>query len=63
MIVCRQLGFDPVGAMAVGYEQGVGPIYIIWCTGSEENIISFSDVNTASYCYHFEDARVICPSS
>lgn len=71
MVVCRQLGFDPVGAIAVfraGYGQGIGPIWLdyIYCTGSEENISSCADVNTdtfPTYCYHSEDAGVICQSN
>lgn len=75
MVVCRQLGFDPDGALAVfraGYGQGTGPIWLddIWCFGLEENISTCLS-NTlgsgmpgsggASVCTHAEDAGVICP--
>jgi len=67
MVVCRQLGLNPVGAMAVfraGYGQGSDPVWLdyISCTGAEENITSCSHSLFGSfYCSHSEDAGVICP--
>ena len=66
MVVCRQLGLDPDGAMAVfraGYGQGVGPIWLddLMCDGSEENISSCSsNFWGTNDCTPYEDAGVIC---
>lgn len=66
MVVCRQLGLNPVGAIAVtraGFGQGVDPIWLdnVDCTGSEENIDSCPHNAWGSHnCAHFEDAGVIC---
>ena len=66
MVVCRQLGFNPVGAIAVlhaGFGQGAGRIWLdnVNCNGSEPNIDScihnpwgFHD------CGHHEDVGVTC---
>ena len=66
MVVCRQLGFDPVGALAVyraGYGEGADPIWLddVWCLGSEDNISSCpSDSWGIHNCLHSEDVGVIC---
>ena len=66
MVVCRQLGLNPTGAIAVtraGFGQGVDPIWLdnVDCTGSEENIDSCPHNAWGSHnCAHFEDAGVIC---
>ena len=68
MVVCRQLGFNPVGAIAVSHAhfgQGVGPIWLdnVDCTGSESNIDSCPHNTWGSHnCFHFEDVGVICHS-
>ena len=66
-VVCRQLGFNSTGAMAVvraGYGQGTGSIWLdnILCFGSEQSIDSCFH-NSWGYhnCDHSEDAGVICP--
>ena len=65
-VVCRQLGLNPVGAIAVtraGFGQGVDPIWLdnVDCVGSEENIDSCPHNAWGSHnCAHFEDAGVIC---
>ena len=65
-VVCRQLGFNPDGAMAVfraGYGQGVDPIWLddVICDGLEENISScLRNSWGINDCTHFEDAGVIC---
>ena len=67
MVVCRQLGFNPVGAMAVFravYGRGTGPVLVAdaRCTGSEENITSCSlSFTSSNFCYHYDGAGVICP--
>ena len=66
MVVCRQLGFNPVGALAVyraGYGQGAGPIWLddVRCVGSEDNINSCSSNPWGTNnCIHSEDVGVIC---
>ena len=66
MVVCRQLGLNPVGATAVtraGFGQGVDPIWLdnVDCTGSEENIDSCTHNAWGLHnCAHSEDAGVIC---
>ena len=68
MVVCRQLGFNPDGAIALfeaAYGQGTGPIWLdsVQCTGSEENIDSCSHDPWGSHdCDHTEDVSVICLS-
>ena len=65
-VVCRQLGFDPTGALAVvraGYGQGTGSILIddIFCYGFELTIGSCFHNGWGSHnCDHSEDAGVIC---
>ena len=66
MVVCRQLGFNPVGAVAVftaGYGWGTGQIWLddVRCTGSENNISSCpSNAWGSNDCGHSEDVGVIC---
>ena len=66
MVVCRQLGFNPVGAIAVlraGFGQGADPIWLdnVNCAGTEENIDSCPHNAWGVHnCGHFEDAGVIC---
>lgn len=68
MVACRQLGFNPVGAIAVtraGFGQGVDPIWLdnVNCAGTEPNIDSCPhNVWGIHNCGHFEDAGVICLS-
>ena len=66
MVVCRQLGFNPVGAIAVPYAyfgKGADPIWLdyIICDGLEPNI-DFCHHGTwgLSDCHHFEDVGVVC---
>ena len=66
MVVCRQLGFNTVGATAVsraGFGKGTGPIWLdnVNCDGSEPNIDSCSHNTWGSHnCGHGEDVGVIC---
>ena len=66
MVVCRQLGFNPVGATAVSrarFGQGIGPIWLddVRCSGSEPNIDSCRHNTWGSHdCRHSEDVGVIC---
>ena len=66
MVACRQLGLNPVGAIAVtraGFGQGMDPIWLdnVNCAGSEENIDSCPHNAWGSHnCAHFEDTGVIC---
>ena len=66
MVVCRQLGFNPVGAVAVlraGFGQGADPIWLdnVDCRGTEENIDSCPHNAWGVHnCGHFEDAGVVC---
>ena len=66
MVVCRQLGFNPVGAIAVSsahFGRGVGPIWLddVNCNGSEPNIDScHHNVWGLHTCDHSEDVGVIC---
>ena len=68
MVVCRQLGLNAIGAMAVStvvFGQGVGIIWLddVNCNGSEPNIDScFHDTWGIHNCGHHEDVGVICPS-
>ena len=65
-VVCRQLGFNPVGANAVSrahFGQGTGPIWLdeVDCTGSEPNIDSCPHNAWGSHdCSHSKDVGVIC---
>ena len=66
MVVCRQLGFNPVGALAVyraRYGEGADPIWLddVRCIGSEDNISSCpSNFWGTNDCLHYEDVGVIC---
>ena len=66
MVACRQLGLNPVGAIAVtraGFGQGVDPIWLdnVNCDGTEPNIDSCPHNAWGTHnCAHFEDAGVIC---
>ena len=66
MVVCRQLGFNPVGAIAVSsarFDQGTGRILLddVRCNGSEPNIDSCSHRAWGSHnCGHNEDVGVVC---
>ena len=66
MVVCRQLGFNPDGALVVvraGYGQGTGRIWLdnVYCLGTEQNISSCSHNGWGSHnCDHSEDIGVIC---
>ncbi|KAL5509568.1 hypothetical protein EMCRGX_G004959 [Ephydatia muelleri] len=65
-VVCRQLGFSPLGAVALSYAafgQGSGSILLdnVQCTGSELYLTSCP--NNGLYihdCSHIEDAGVRC---
>ena len=66
MVVCRQLGLNPVGAITVtsaSFGQGVGPIWLdnVNCNGSEPDIDSCSHNAWGSHnCSHHKDVGVIC---
>ena len=66
LVVCRQLGFNPFGAIVVSrahFGQGVGPIWLdnVRCSGSEPNIDSCSHNAWGSHnCDHSKDVGVIC---
>ena len=65
-VVCRQLGFSPVGAVAFFYAHfgsGAGPITLdnVHCTGLESNLIDCPSNNIYDHdCSHYEDAGVSC---
>ena len=65
-VVCRQLGFNPDGALVVvraGYGQGTGNIWLDWifCSGTEENITSCGlDDWGSTACDHSKDVGIIC---
>ena len=66
MVVCRQLGFNPDGALVVsraGYGQGAGNIWLddVYCFGTESNISSCYHNGWGLHdCDHSEDVGVIC---
>ena len=66
MVVCRQLGFNPVGAIALlsnSFVESTGPIWLdnVNCNGRELNIDSCHHNAWGShYCDHSEDVGVIC---
>ena len=66
MVVCRQLGLDPAGAIAVtsaNFRKSVGPIWLdnVNCNGSEPNIDScFHNPWGSHNCSHHKDVGVIC---
>lgn len=65
-VVCRQLGFSPVGAQAAVralFGAGSGPIYLdnVNCAGGEPRLISCSANPIGEHnCVHSEDAGVRC---
>ena len=66
-VVCRQLGsLDAVSAPgSAHFGAGSGPIWLddVDCSGHESTIASCSHGGWgAQYCFHFEDASVICSS-
>ena len=63
-VVCRQLGYSTVGAVARGsafFGQGTDPILLddVACTGSETRLIDCTYASTHN-CAHSEDAGVTC---
>ena len=66
MVVCRQLGFNPINAIAVSSARlgrGTGPIWLdnVNCNGSEPNIDSCPHNAWGSHdCGHHEDVSVFC---
>ena len=65
-VVCRQLGFDTIGATALttGFPNGVGQIWLddVQCAGSESRLVDCSLPPFGMHnCAHFEDAGVSCP--
>jgi hypothetical protein len=65
-VVCRQLGFGPVGAQAINfatYGQGVGQIWLdnVACGGGEGALAQCAAQLWGDHnCAHSEDAGVIC---
>ena len=65
-VVCRQLGYNTTGALALrnasSFGPGYGPIHLsdVGCTGSEQNLISCSYSNQGNDCKGGEDAGVQC---
>ena len=65
-VVCRQLGYNATGALALSafqFGQGTGPIYLddVACVGSEQTLVSCSHPNIGEHnCGHEEDAGVKC---
>ena len=65
-VVCRQLGFNPDGALVVvraGYGQGTGNISLddIFCFRSEQTINSCNHNGWGTHnCNHSEDVGIIC---
>ena len=65
-VVCRQLGFNPDGALVVvraGFGQGTGNISLddIFCFGSEQTINSCNHNGWGTHnCDHSEDVGIIC---
>ena len=65
-VVCRQLGFSAVGAIAYSYAhfgQGAGPIVLdnVNCNGLEENLVDCPSNGLFQHnCGHYEDAGVQC---
>ena len=64
-VVCRQLGFSDVGAIATTmthFGQGSGSILIddTYCTGTETSLDQCKLTMGGQSCHHSEDAGVIC---
>nr|XP_054756590.1 uncharacterized protein LOC129262491 [Lytechinus pictus] len=65
MVVCRQLGYDPGGAIAqysAVYGMGTGYISLdnVQCFGQEEKLVHCPSSSRPSNCKHSEDAGVDC---
>ena len=68
-VVCRQLGFDTTGAMALRFApfgEGTGPIFLddVGCMGSELTLISCPRPDSVGVvnCGHNNDVGVQCPA-
>ncbi len=65
-VVCRQLGFEPAGAVArsvATFGQGADPIWLdnVSCGGGEETVSQCGSNGWGSHnCSHGEDAGVVC---
>ena len=65
-VVCRELGYqEAIGApMRALFGEGNGHIWLrnVHCLSNESSIedCEHAEWNANSYCYHFEDASVIC---
>ena len=65
-VVCRQLGFLPQGAQALGsafFGEGTGPILLdaVRCVGTEDRLADCPQSGLGNYfCAHSEDAGVRC---
>jgi deleted-in-malignant-brain-tumors protein 1 len=65
-VVCRQLGFEAVGAVArsvATFGQGAGDIWLdnVICNGAEESLALCASNGWGNHnCTHFEDAGVVC---
>ena len=60
--------YSSTGSVAVsraGFGAGVGPIYLAYlrCNGTEENLLECPSVGPGAFCFHSEDAGVICKGS
>lgn len=53
---------DARGKLRGFYGPGEGPIYLdnVMCNGDEEHLIDCPSVGVGSFCFHFEDAGVMC---
>lgn len=66
LIVCRQLGLDTSGPIAIaggGFGAGDGPIYLdnLLCVGSEVNLLECTgNAIGDNNCGHSQDAAVLC---
>ena len=61
----RLYSYSSTGSVAVsraGFGAGVGPIYLAYlrCNGTEENLLECPSVGPGAFCFHSEDAGVIC---
>ena len=65
-VVCRQLGYSTLNAVALGnayYGRGIGTIWLddVRCSGSESNLTDCSNSGWANDdCSHHEDVSVEC---
>ena len=67
-VVCRQLGFSTVGAVALtsGFTNGAGQIWLddVQCRGTEARLIDCQHRPLGQHnCAHVEDAGVRCVAS